>query len=130
MNDESTKDTVWWDNNAQISKAQFDQLLSDFLQHAEGKELFAQDLYGGADATHRLPVRVFTEYAWHSLFIRNLLLRPELSDLDGFDPEMTIVDLPSFKADPDKHGCRSETVIACDLTRKIVLIGGRPMPVK
>ncbi|WP_298818879.1 phosphoenolpyruvate carboxykinase [uncultured Roseibium sp.] len=124
VNDESTRNTVWWDNNAQMSKTQFDQLLSDFLQHAEGKELFAQDLYGGADATHRLPVRVFTEYAWHSLFIRNLLLRPELGELDGFDPEMTIVDLPSFRADPDKHGCRSETVIACDLTRKIVLIGG------
>ncbi|WP_298985069.1 phosphoenolpyruvate carboxykinase [uncultured Roseibium sp.] len=124
VNDESTRNTVWWDNNAQMSKAQFDQLLSDFLQHAEGRELFVQDLYGGADATHRLPVRVFTEYAWHSLFIRNLLLRPELSELDGFDPEMTIVDLPSFRADPDKHGCRSETVIACDLTRKIVLIGG------
>jgi phosphoenolpyruvate carboxykinase (ATP) len=122
--DEETRDTVWWDNNGQISREQFDLLLSDFLDHAQGRELFAQDLYGGADETHRLPVRVYTEYAWHSLFIRNLLLRPETTELAGFDPEMTIVDLPSFKGVPERHGCRSETVIACDLTRKIILIGG------
>ncbi|MCV0426482.1 MAG: phosphoenolpyruvate carboxykinase [Roseibium sp.] len=122
--DDETRDSVWWDNNAQMSSEQFDVLLSDFLAHATGMELFAQDLYGGADATHRLPVRVYTEYAWHSLFIRNLLLRPKSEDLAGFDPEMTIIDLPSFKADPDRHGCRTDTVIAVDLTRKIVLIGG------
>ncbi len=122
--DDQTKDTVWWDNNAQMNPEQFDVLLSDFLAHAEGIELFAQDLYGGADAANRLPVRVYTEYAWHSLFIRNLLLRPERSELAAFAPEMTIVDLPSFTADPARHGCRSETVIAVDLTRKIVLIGG------
>ncbi|MBO6510317.1 MAG: phosphoenolpyruvate carboxykinase [Roseibium sp.] len=122
--DDETRDSVWWDNNAQMNKVQFDLLLEDFLAHAEGMELFAQDLFGGADATHRLPVRVFTEYAWHSLFIRNLLLRPETSELGDFVPEMTIVDLPSFKADPERHGCRTETVIAVDLTRKIVLIGG------
>ncbi|WP_395173399.1 phosphoenolpyruvate carboxykinase [Roseibium alexandrii] len=122
--DDQTKDAVWWDNNAKMSQEQFDLLMSDFLSHAEGMELFAQDLYGGADADHRLPVRVYTEYAWHSLFIRNLLLRPERRELAGFAPEMTIVDLPSFTADPARHGCRSETVIAVDLTRKIVLIGG------
>ena len=99
-------------------------LLDDFLKHAEGKELFAQDLYGGADPAHRVKARVFTEYAWHSLFIRNLLIRPDASELAGFVPDMTIVDLPSFKADPARHGCRSETVIAFDFTRKIVLIGG------
>ncbi|WP_299476328.1 phosphoenolpyruvate carboxykinase [uncultured Roseibium sp.] len=122
--DDETRDAVWWDNNAQMAKAQFDLLLADFLEHAEGRELFAQDLFGGADPVHRLPVRVYTEYAWHSLFIRNLLLRPETADLAAFVPEMTIVDLPSFRADPARHGCRGETVIACDLTRKIVLIGG------
>ncbi|MEP3429746.1 MAG: phosphoenolpyruvate carboxykinase [Roseibium sp.] len=122
--DDETRDTVWWDNNAQMSKEQFDLLHADFMDHADGMELFAQDLYGGADTTHRLPVRVFTEYAWHSLFIRNLLLRPDVSELETFAPDMTIIDLPSFKADPDRHGCRTETVIAVDLTRKIVLIGG------
>lgn len=122
--DETTRDTVWWDNNAQMSREAFDRLLADFLDHAQGMELFAQDLYGGADADHRLPVRVYTEYAWHSLFIRNLLIRPDEDDISSFAPEMTIIDLPSFTADPERHGSRSETIIACDLTRKIVLIGG------
>jgi phosphoenolpyruvate carboxykinase (ATP) len=124
VRDGTTESTVWWDNNGAISPGQFDVLLADMLKHAEGKELFAQDLYGGADLAHRVKVRVFTEYAWHSLFIRNLLRRPEAAELADFLPEMTIVDLPSFKADPARHGCRSETVIACDFTRKIVLIGG------
>ena len=62
--------------------------------------------------------------AWHSLFIRNLLIRPPREDLAGFVPDLTIVDLPSFRADPKRHGARSETVIARDFTRKIVLIGG------
>ncbi|MGF2226342.1 phosphoenolpyruvate carboxykinase [Brucella sp. NF 2653] len=65
-----------------------------------------------------------TEYAWHSLFIRNLLIRPSQEALASYVPEMTIIDLPSFKADPERYGVRTETVIAVDLTRKIVLIGG------
>ena len=69
-------------------------------------------------------MRVVTELAWHSLFIRTLLIRPEASELESFVPEMTIIDLPSFRADPARHGTRSETVIAIDLTRLIVLIGG------
>ncbi|MGL5363863.1 MAG: phosphoenolpyruvate carboxykinase [Bosea sp. (in: a-proteobacteria)] len=124
VRDATTESTVWWDNNGAITPANFDVLLADFLAHAEGKDLFAQDLYGGADPANRVKARVFTEYAWHSLFIRNLLRRPAQEELASFMPEMTIVDLPSFRADPARHGCRSETVIACDFTRKIVLIGG------
>jgi phosphoenolpyruvate carboxykinase (ATP) len=124
VRDALTEDAVWWDNNGAISSDQFDVLYADFQAHVAGKEMFAQDLYGGADPAHRVRVRVFTEYAWHSLFIRNLLVRPTAEDLKSFLPEMTIIDLPSFKADPARHGCRSETVIACDFTRKIVLIGG------
>ena len=98
----------------------------DFLAHARGKTLFAQDLYGGADPKYRIKARVFTEYAWHSLFIRQLLIRPERAELADFVPELTIVDLPSFKADPKRHGVPrgSDTIIAIDFTRKIVLIGG------
>ncbi|WP_375459067.1 phosphoenolpyruvate carboxykinase [uncultured Enterovirga sp.] len=123
VRDEATENEVWWDNNGAITRAQFDVILEDFLKHAEGKDLFAQDLYGGADPTHRVKARVFTEYAWHSLFIRNLLRRPEEGELSGYVPDLTILDLPSFKADPARHGCRSETIIACDFSRNIVLIG-------
>jgi phosphoenolpyruvate carboxykinase (ATP) len=124
VRDATTESTVWWDNNGAMTPAQFDVLMADMLKHAQGMELFAQDLYGGADQAHRVKARVVTEYAWHSLFIRNLLRRPDASELAGYVPDLTIVDLPSFKADPARHGCRSETVIACDFTRKIVLIGG------
>src|SRR3569623_1362105 len=122
--DDLTKDTLWWDGNRKLSKEHFDVLLGDFIKHVEGKTLFAQDLYGGADHTYRIKVRVFTEYAWHSLFIRQLLIRPELKDIAGFIPELTIVDLPSFKPVAERHGGRegSDTMVAIDFTRKIVLI--------
>ena len=114
---------VWWDNVASLTPEQFDLLHRDFLEHAEGMQLYAQDLYGGADPAYRLPVRVYCEYAWHALFIRHLLIRPAAGDLAGFVPRMTIIDLPSFKADPARHGVRSDTVIACDFERGLILIG-------
>ena len=121
--DDTTRDTVWWDNNKSISPEQFAALREDFIAHAQGRELFVQDLYGGADPTHRLSARIVCEFAWHALFIRYLLRVPEAADYDAFDPELTIVNLPSFKADPERHGVRSETVIAIDFANKLVLIG-------
>ena len=123
VKDASTQD-MWWAGNQSITAEQFETLYLDFKAHAEGMTLFAQDLYGGADPTHRIKTRVFTELAWHSLFIRTLLRRPDESELAGFEPELTIIDLPSFKADPARHGCKSENVVAIDFARKIVLIGG------
>jgi len=124
--DALTENSVWWDNNRKMTQANFEALYQDFLKHAEGRTLYAQDLYGGADPTYRIKVRVFTEYAWHSLFIRQLLIRPELAELTSFTPELTIVDLPSFKPDAKRHGGRdgSDTMVAIDFTRKIVLICG------
>ena len=82
-----------------------------------------QDLYAGSDPDHRLAVRVCTQYAWHSLFIRNLLIEPPREDLENFAPQLTIIDLPSFQADLpfmdaqlDGHSTR--------LQRNIVLICG------
>ena len=124
VRDAASEKAIWWDNSKPITAEQFDRLLGDFLAHGQGRELFPQDLYAGAGAGNRLRVRVYCELAWHALFIRNLLIRPKSGELGGFQPDLTIIDLPSFKADPARHGCRSETVIACDLTRRIVLIGG------
>ena len=121
--DALTESTVWWDGNRKLSPAHFQRLYEDFIAHARGKTLFAQDLYGGADPSYRIKTRIFTELAWHSLFIRQLLICPERSELADFVPELTIVDVPSFKADPERHGVRTETVIAIDLSRKIILIG-------
>jgi phosphoenolpyruvate carboxykinase (ATP) len=124
VRDVATSAIVWWDNNNAMTAAQFDALLEDFLAHACGMTLFAQDLYAGADPSHRVKARVFSELGWHSLFIRNLLIRPAVEELAAFAPDLTVVDLPSFQADPARHGSRASTIIACDFTRGIVLIGG------
>jgi phosphoenolpyruvate carboxykinase (ATP) len=124
--DATTENVVWWGGNRKQTQEQFNNLLEDFRAHVRGKSLFAQDLFGGADPKYRIKVRVFTEYAWHSLFIRQLLIRPERPELASYVPEMTIVDLPSFKPDAKRHGGRdgSDTMVAIDFTRKIVLICG------
>ncbi len=119
----SVEDTIWWENNAPMTPEAFDRLHADMLAHMQGRDYFVQDLYAGADPEHRLDVRMVTELAWHGLFIRHLLRRPERSELDDFIPEFTIINCPSFKADPAKHGCRSETVIALNFDKKLILIG-------
>ncbi|MGN6115020.1 MAG: phosphoenolpyruvate carboxykinase (ATP), partial [Nitrobacter sp.] len=102
VRDALTDKTMWWAGNQSITSEQFAALYADFLKHAEGMTLFAQDLYGGADPAFHIKTRVFTELAWHSLFIRTLLRRPETSELASFVPELTIIDLPSFRADPKR----------------------------
>ncbi|THD45971.1 MAG: phosphoenolpyruvate carboxykinase [Bradyrhizobium sp.] len=124
VRDALTESTVWWETNKAMTAEHFDTLLVDFSAHAAARELYVQELFAAADPTERLNVRVFSEFAWHSLFIRNLLIRPDVHEVAGFAPGLTIIDLPSFRGDPARHGCRSETVIACDFTRGIVLIGG------
>ena len=124
IRDADTENEMWWDNNKSITRAQFDLLYKDMTAHVKSREMFVQDLYAGAEAGHQLKTRVFTEFAWHSLFIRNMLRRPKASELKGFKPEFTVVNCPTFKADPARHGVRTETVIACDFTNKLVLIGG------
>ena len=120
----SVEDTIWWENNPPMDVEAFARLKSDMIAHARGRELFVHDLYGGADPTHRLDVRVVTGLAWHGLFIRHLLRRPERDELDAFEPEFTILNLPTFKADPARHGCRSETVIALNFDERLILIAG------
>jgi phosphoenolpyruvate carboxykinase (ATP) len=126
VDDDLTHDVLWWEGNRKQTKEQFATMLADFRAHTKGMKLFAQDLYGGADPAYRIKVRVFTEYAWHSLFIRQLLIRPEMAELAKFVPELTIIDLPSFKPDAKRHGGRegSDTQVAIDFTNKIVLICG------
>src|SRR3954466_6072200 len=78
--DTLTENTVWWDGNRKQSAAQFDAKLGDFLDHAKNcQSLFMQDLYGGSDPKYRLKTRVFTELAWHSLFMRQLLILAAIS---------------------------------------------------
>jgi phosphoenolpyruvate carboxykinase (ATP) len=122
--DSASDKQVWWDNNKAMTPAHFEALFHAMIAYAQGRELFVQDLFGGADPTHRLPVRVVTELAWHSLFIQHLLIEPTAGERDGFVPEFTIIDLPGFQADPAIHGSETGTVIAVNFTEKLVLIGG------
>ncbi|CAA9521200.1 MAG: Phosphoenolpyruvate carboxykinase [ATP] [uncultured Sphingomonadaceae bacterium] len=125
VRDAETEGSVWWDNNLAMSPEHFRALKQDFLLSlGEADTLFVADLYGGSQPENRVNVRVINELAWHNLFIRTLLVRPERADLAGFAPDYTIIDLPSFRASPERHGCRSETVIAVDITEKLILIGG------
>ena len=126
VQDSLTENVIWWNNgNKPMAPDPFDRLHDDFLLAlADKDQLFVADLYGGSQPEHRVRVRVINELAWHNLFIRTLLVRPEADELPGFEPEFTIIDLPSFRADPERHGCRSETVIAVNFTKKLILIGG------
>ena len=121
------RDKIWWDANKAITPDQFDTLYDDMLAYAGTREIYAQDLKGGTDKDHAINVRVFTEFAWHSLFIQHLLVRPPFEGrlLDtGGEPDFRIIDLPGFSADPDRHGSRTGTVIAVDFERRVVLIAG------
>lgn len=120
----TTADTIWWDNNAAMSPEGFDALLADMLAHMQGRDMFVQDLIAGADPALALNMRMVTELAWHGLFIRHLLRRPDRAALDSFVADYTVINCPSFKADPARHNCRTETVIAMNFDAKMILIGG------
>jgi phosphoenolpyruvate carboxykinase (ATP) len=126
VRDAETENTVWWGKtNASMTPEHFAALKQDFLAAlAEKDELYVGDLFGGSQPEYRVNVRVINELAWHNLFIRTMLVRPTEAELDSFVPEYTIIDLPSFRADPARHGSRSETVIAVNFTEKLILIGG------
>jgi phosphoenolpyruvate carboxykinase (ATP) len=126
VRDAVTDSAIWWGKtNKSMTPGQFANLRADFAAAlAEKPELFVQDLYGGSQPEHRVRVRVITEFAWHSLFIRTLLVRPEAAALAEFLPEYTIIDLPSFKASPERHGSRGETIIGVDFEGRTILIGG------
>ena len=126
VRDAETESTVWWGNtNASMTPENFAALKADFLAALGVKDtLYVADLFGGSQAEHRVTVRVINELAWHNLFVRTLLVRPSEAELEAFVPEYTIIDLPSFRADPARHGSRSETVVAVNFTEKLILIGG------
>ena len=120
----SVEPQIWWENNPPMDPAAFERLRADMIAHMAGGEAFVQDLYAGADPEHRLDVRVITELAWHGLFIRHLLRRPGRDELGGFVPDFTILNGPSFKAEPARHGCRTSTVIALNFDARMILIAG------
>ncbi|MGD9811284.1 MAG: phosphoenolpyruvate carboxykinase (ATP), partial [Sphingobium sp.] len=126
VRDAQTESSVWWgDVNREMTPDHFAALKADFFAAlGERKELYVADLFGGSQPEYRVNVRVINELAWHNLFVRTLLVRPGEEELSTFEPEYTIIDLPSFRADPARHGCRTETIVAVNFTEKLILIGG------
>ncbi len=126
VRDAETEDTIWWGKvNKGMAPAHFAALKADFMTALAGlPRAYVQHLFGGSQPENRVAVEVVTEFAWHSQFIRTLLCRPTADELASFATEYRIIDLPSFHADPARHGCRSETVIAVNFSEKLILIGG------
>lgn len=116
---------IWWGQyNRPMAPDKFELMYSRVIGYAQGKDLFVQDLYAGADRSYRLPVRIITEHAWQSLFIRNMLQVPDsLAEVTAFVPEFTIVVLPGFKAMPSVDGTATETFICLSFGKKLAVIG-------
>ena len=94
---DSVADTIWWDNNAAMSPEGFDALYTDMIAHMQGGDYYVQDLVGGADPAHAINVRMITELAWHGLFIRHLLRRPDRDALDHFTGDFTVINCPASR---------------------------------
>jgi phosphoenolpyruvate carboxykinase (ATP) len=116
---------VWWgDVNQPISEAHYDGLRARLVAYLADRDVYAQDCHIGAHPAHRRSLRVYTETAWASIFAENLFIRPSQAQLREFLPNFTIIDAPSFQADPTRDGTRSETAILVHLARNEILIVG------
>jgi phosphoenolpyruvate carboxykinase (ATP) len=125
VDDAVTHELVDWGKvNKPFSTEKFEALLDRVTEHLSDRDLFAQDLYCGADPEYRMPIRVISEYAWHSLFVRQLFVRPEAEELATHVAEFTVIAAPEFNAVPERDGTASSAFILANFTRKIVLIGG------
>ena len=123
--DETTKDDVWWGEvNAPYQPDQFDALYERLCGYLEGKNLYVQDCFVGADPDYRLSVRVISELAWHNLFARTMFIETSDEECAVHQPEFTVITVPSFTADPDTDGTRSETFIVVNFSKRLVIIGG------
>lgn len=116
---------IWWGTvNRPIAAERFDQLHQRMASYLQMKDVYVQDCYVGADPDYRMPVRIITEYAWHSLFARNLFLVPKPEEYATFVPEFTVINSPRFHAIPSVDTTRSETFITLNFAKRLVLIGG------
>jgi phosphoenolpyruvate carboxykinase (ATP) len=121
----SSDGRIWWGKvNRPLQPAQYAALRADVVAHLGGQELYVQDLFAGADPAYRLRVRFVHELAWQSLFVRNLFIVPSAADLLVFQPDFTVLTAPSFKADPARHGTRSDVAIALNLAAREIVIAG------
>lgn len=126
VRDPSSEKQIWWGkSNRPFDTEKYELLRGRLLSYLEGKEIFVQDCFIGADKEHRLPVRVITEMAWHSLFVRNMFLTdPDPEMRARHVPAFTVIDAPGFHSSPEMDGTRSEVFILIHFGRREALIGG------
>jgi phosphoenolpyruvate carboxykinase (ATP) len=125
VKDDMTKDKVWWGPiNKEFPEDKFDILYEEMIASLGMKRLYVRDAFAGADPNYRMKVRVIDTQAWHNLFCYNMFIRPEADDLKDFHPDFTVLAIPEFKADPDRHGTRQENFAIINFTKKIILVGG------
>jgi phosphoenolpyruvate carboxykinase (ATP) len=120
---DSAEKVFWGDVNKDFPQDKFNALKERMMADATGRDLFVQDTFVGADSKYRLPIRVVSELAWHSLFARTMFISNS-EDSTPHQPEFTIINFPSFQADPQRDGTRSPTFILMDFSQRLVLIGG------
>lgn len=125
VEEESTSENIWWGKiNRPISEAQFDNIHKRMMLQLQTQDVFVQDCFAGADENYRLPVRVITQYAWHSLFARNMFIQASQKELANHVPEFTVINAPRFHAVPSVDGTNSETFIIVNFKKRMILIGG------
>lgn len=119
------EDKIWWGQyNRPFAPDKFDELFARLQGYLQGRDVFVQDAYGGADPEYRLPVRIITELAWHSLFARNMFIKPQTAEeYRRFVPEFTVIAVPGFKAFPQIDQTPSETFIVLNFAQKLCIIG-------
>ncbi|MEJ5246811.1 MAG: phosphoenolpyruvate carboxykinase (ATP) [Caldilinea sp.] len=122
--DETREDIAWGNVNQPVSEERFRVVHARLMAYLQGRDLFVQDCFVGADPTYRMPIRVITETAWASLFARNLFIQANDEELTVHKPEFTLIQAPGFHAIPDIDGTRSEVFIMINFKQKLVLIGG------
>jgi len=125
VRDEENADTINWGTvNRPTDRDTFNRLKARMVEYAGARDLFVQDLYAGWDASYRMPVRIISEKAWHSLFAYNMFVRDDHGDRRDFEPGFTVLDLCTFTADPERDNTNSEAAIFIDDQQELVLIGG------
>lgn len=124
VKDAQTEKTVWWKTSQPFTPEQFDALHQKVVRYLEERDLFVQDCFVGADAEYRYAVRIMTEMAWHSIFVRNMFFRQPPHYVHPKKPNFTILHAPNLEADPKTDGTRTGTFIVLNFSKGLVLIGG------
>jgi phosphoenolpyruvate carboxykinase (ATP) len=131
VEEDETREHIWWGEvNKPIAPQAFENMFRRLQAYLQDRDVWVQDCFAGADPRYRMPIRVITVRAWHSLFARNMFIQAEPHELSDHVPDFTVIHAPSFQAIPEVDGTNSEAFILLNLRRKLVLIGGTSTPAR